>query len=154
MTIKTSRFGEIEIEDSAILHMPSGMLGFEHCKRYVLLEDFPEAIFRWLQCVDQPWLSFIVINPMEFFPDYDIVLEDDNVEDIDLRCAADCSIFTTVTIDEFQHELTTDLVGPIIMNNKNMMAKQFVLQDTKYSTKQMIYRQSAAETAETRAVVA
>ena len=84
MNIDTTRFGAIEIAEESIVRMPEGMLGFKSATRFVLLEDRPDTAFKWLQAVDDPALAFIVVNPMEFFPYYEIELSDEEAESLDL----------------------------------------------------------------------
>jgi len=138
MIINTTRFGEIEVSDASVLHMAEGMLGFEWCKRFVLLEDKPNTPFKWLQAVDDPAVAFIVINPMEFFPDYEVELADDEAEMLGITNAEDAAVVTTVTIDKNEGCVTTNLLGPIIINSHDLKAKQIVLNDDKYGTKHVI----------------
>ena len=138
MLINTTRFGEVEISEDSILHMPEGVLGFGSCKRYVLLQDEPETPYKWLQAVDDPVLAFIVINPLDFFPDYDIDLAEEDAESIGLRDAARAALITTVTVDKKQGRVTTNLLGPIVINSDNLHAKQVVLQDERYGTKHTV----------------
>jgi flagellar assembly factor FliW len=138
MTIETTRFGEVEISEGSILQMPEGMLGFRSLNRFVLLEDRPDTPFKWLQSVDDPSLAFIVVNPMDFFSDYDIEISDDDAESLGLADPTQAAIVTTVTIDKNEGLITTNLLGPIVINSKTLMAKQIVLQDEKYGTKHTI----------------
>lgn len=145
MKIKTTRFGEIEISEESILTMPDGMLGFDSCKRYVLLEDQPDVPFKWLQAVDEPSLAFIVVDPLEFEPDYNIDLPDEDAEFLGLRSPSDAAILTTVTLDKREGVITTNLLGPLVINSGTLRAKQIVLQDDRYGTKCVIGRRTMAE---------
>jgi len=117
--------------------MPDGMLGFESVKRFVLLEDRPDTAFKWLQAVDDPALAFIVVNPMEFFPDYEIELSDKQAETLDLEDPSEAVMLTTVTIGS-DGRVTTNLLGPIVMNSRTLQARQIVLQDDRYGSKHVI----------------
>ncbi len=70
--IETLRFGELEIADSDIITMDDGLLGFPEYHRYVLASNPDQAPFLWLQCVDEPDLAFVVVNPYLFFPGYQV----------------------------------------------------------------------------------
>ena len=137
MNIDTTRFGTIEIAEESIVHMPEGMLGFESARRFVLLEDRPDTAFKWLQAVDEPALAFIVVNPMEFFPHYEIELTDEQAESLDLGDPCDAAMLTTVTIGN-DGMVTTNLLGPVVMNSRTLQARQFVLQDERYGARHMI----------------
>jgi len=138
MVIETTRFGEIEVSEESVLHMADGMLGFQSCKWFVLLEDEPGTPFKWLQAVDDPALAFIVVNPIQFFPEYEIELADDDAESIGLQDPSDAELVTTVTVEKDGDRVTTNLLGPVVINSRNLQAKQVVLQDDRYGTKHVI----------------
>ncbi len=138
MQIETTRFGTIEVKDESIVHIKDGMLGFEECTNYALLEDQPENAIKWMQAVENPAVAFMVINPNEFFPDYEVELTDDQADSLTLTAPSDCVMFTTVSISKDKTVVTTNLVGPIILNIHTMEGRQIALQDDLYSTKHAI----------------
>ena len=144
MHIETARFGIIDVNDRSILHMPEGMLGFEQCKRFILLEEQTGSVFKWLQSVDDPEVAFVVTNPADFFPDYDVELTDEQVESLDLRDPAEAVMFTTVTIAKDGGNVTTNLLGPVVINLRTLQARQIVLQDDRYETKHVIGETASA----------
>jgi len=143
MLIETTRFGTIEVKDESIVHMAEGMLGFEHCNRYALIEDRPDASFKWLQAVDDPAVAFIVINPVEFFSEYEVELTDEQAESLGLADATDSAMFTTVTVRREEGKATTDLAGPIVMNVRTMQARQIVIEHDRYHTSHIIGEKAA-----------
>jgi flagellar assembly factor FliW len=138
MRIETTRFGTIDVNDQSILQMPDGMLGFEYCTRFVLIEDIPESAFKWLQAVDDAAVAFIVINPADFFPEYEVELTDGQAESLDLKDPGESVMFTTVTVARDEGKVTTNLVAPIVINSRTLQARQVVLQDERYCTKHVI----------------
>jgi flagellar assembly factor FliW len=138
MQIETTRFGTIQVSESSIIHMPDGMIGFEDYKRYIILEEKPNSPFKWLQAVDNPSLAFVVINPTDFVSDYEIELNDEQTEALDLRDPCEAAVLTTVTISKKEGLVTTNLVGPIVINSRTLRAKQIVLQNEKYGIKHVI----------------
>lgn len=140
MIIKTRKFGDIEISSDSIINMPLGMLGISGCTRFVLLDNNKCSSLKWLQSLDEPALTFIVANPMDFFPDYDIELSDEDIELLEIDNIDDVVVVTTVSLDRASGSLTTNLMGPIVINVRNLRAKQIVLQDDRYSTRHIIGR--------------
>ncbi|MCL6630936.1 MAG: flagellar assembly protein FliW [Armatimonadetes bacterium] len=138
MQIETTRFGTIEVSEQSILHMADGMIGFEDYKRYVILEEKPDTPFKWLQAVDNPALAFVVINPMDFVADYEIDLDQEQTEALDLRDPCEAGVLTTVTISKDNGLVTTNLLGPIVINSRTLQGRQIVLQSEKYGIKHMI----------------
>lgn len=138
MVINASKFGGININSDTVLHLPEGLLGFDSYKNFALLRNDHYPSLKWLQATEDPSLIFIVTNPIDFFPDYDIELSDDDFKSLELESMDDAALVTTVTIDRDLGILTTNLMGPIILNSRNCLARQIVMQDDRYSTKHAI----------------
>lgn len=138
MVINASRFGRTDISSDTILHIPEGLLGFDSYKDFVLLKNDHYPALKWLQSIEDPSIIFIVTNPIDFFPDYNIELSDEDLKSLELKSMDDVSLVTTVTIDKELGIMTTNLMGPIILNSKNYVARQIVMQDERYTTKHTI----------------
>lgn len=136
MKISTRRFGSIEIEEDQIIHMPNGMIGFPDEKRFVLFRHHPESPFFWFQSVENETLAFVVTDPLWFQPDYDIEISPEEVEQLGLTNLAE-GIQTLVVVNihasNGTSEITANLLGPIIINLRNRLAKQLVLYRSPYS---------------------
>lgn len=85
MLIKTSRFGEIEIEENQIINFPSGLIGFSEDRRFVIREDEAASPFRWLQAVDNQALAFVMIEPHVSVSNYELELTKDNLRKTESR---------------------------------------------------------------------
>lgn len=142
MLIQTTRFGAVDIDEQSLLSMPSGMLGFEEVTQYCLIPHAPDSPFRWLQAATMPELAFIVVNPFEFFPDYDVALPEADARRIGVHGADDVAVLSVVTVRN--GELTANLIGPIVINTATKSAAQVVLTDTHYSTRHTLCNAAAA----------
>jgi flagellar assembly factor FliW len=142
MKIQTSRFGELEVHDEQMLTMPNGLLGFEDVTQYCLIPHGPESPFRWLQAVAMPELAFIVVNPYDFFMDYDVSLPAGDAQRIGLQHPEDAVVLTVVTVRN--GEVTTNLVGPIVVHARTHVATQVVLADSPYSTRHSLLSTATA----------
>ncbi len=144
MKLETRVLGEIELADEQIIEMPTGMVGFPDAERFALVPfDDPETPFVYWQCVDDPSLCFILIDPTLLFPDYEVVLPAERLEDIELESAPDGSVYVTVTIPSDPREMTANLLGPLVVNRSARKAKQLVLSDPRYTTKHRILKREA-----------
>ena len=63
MKVRTSRFGEVEIDPSRLLVFPHGLLGFARFRTFALLQPDDRGVFYWLQSVEDPELAFVVTDP-------------------------------------------------------------------------------------------
>lgn len=138
MRINTSRFGEIEVENDSIVTMPRGMLGFSEIKRYVLVKHDENSPFIWYQAVDEPALAFVITDPFAFFPDYEVGLTEEDLDELGCRDISDLAVFVVVVIPENAEQMTANLKGPIVINTANRIARQVVLADERYSSNQSL----------------
>ncbi|MBC7087513.1 MAG: flagellar assembly protein FliW [Tissierellales bacterium] len=145
--ISTKYLGNISIEDENIINFPNGILGFENSKRFVMI-DFPNnTLFKFLQDIDNENVSFILINPWDFFEDYEIDIPDKELDTIDLNPQIEntLEIYSIVTLGSSLKESTANLLAPIIINIKSKLGKQYVLTYTSYTTKHKLIAEGAGE---------
>jgi flagellar assembly factor FliW len=133
MNINTSRFGELDVADDAVISMPDGMLGFSEIKRYVLIQHRDGSPFLWYQAVDEPNLAFVVVDAFTFFPDYEVVMSSEDVDVLKCTKPGDLAVFLVVVIPDNPEDMTANLRGPLVVNVDNKIARQVVLTDEKYS---------------------
>ncbi|MBW2599415.1 MAG: flagellar assembly protein FliW [Deltaproteobacteria bacterium] len=138
MKISTTRFGDINIDESRVIRMKGGILGFEHLGEYVLLMQDEKTPFWWLQSVEDGSVAFVVINSLVVKPDYEPVISDDEVKLLKIASPEDAVLFSVVTISSDPFTVTANLRAPIVINAKKMLAKQVVLVDPDYSVQHPI----------------
>jgi flagellar assembly factor FliW len=134
MKVETTRFGALEVDDSALISMPSGMLGFEHCKQFILLQHKAGSSFNWFQSAEEPTVAFVVVDPVNYFADYEVEISDSDVEKLHITDSEDASVFVILTIKDEGKDISANLAAPIIVNFKEQLAAQVVLQNERYST--------------------
>lgn len=133
LSIKTTRFGEMELDKKRVIRFPEGLLGFPEIKDYTILEHKENSPFLWLQAVEKPDLAFLVINPLLIKKDF---LEDLSPSEKDLFSANEegkVAIFVLVTIPAGKVEqMTVNLLGPILIDAENRIGKQVILANSNY----------------------
>lgn len=135
MTIETTRFGQLEVDPDAVITVPRGLIGFPPDQRFALVEHSPNAAFQWLQSLDDPALAFVVVEPHVFFPDYEIELSDGDVRTLGIATAQEARILTTVTIRRTPKEVTTNLLGPLVIGVPSRQAVQIIVDGDRYTTR-------------------
>ncbi len=127
------RFGEIEVDESRIIRMRRGILGFESLKRYALLvQDKKTTPFCWLQSVDDGAVAFVVINPFTAKPAYDPLFSDGDMRFLEIRRAEEVALLAIVTIRTQPFSVSVNLRAPLVVNVATMTAEQVVLDDPAY----------------------
>ena len=128
MKCQSTRFGTFEVSDDTLLVFPSGILGFPDWTKYVLLDHDTDAPFKWLQCVEEPQLAFVILDPALFKPDYQVTIPTDALMEIQKQGDDELSVVTILTIpSDDPTAVTANLRGPLIMNHRTRLCKQLVL---------------------------
>lgn len=137
MQIKTKYLGQIQINKEEIISFPKGLLGFEDHKEFVILGIEGNSHFKFLQDIHHEYISFLIINPWDFFQDYDIELPDDKLKNIGIceEKKTQISIYSIVTMGQSLQESTCNLLAPIVINLENKEGKQFILENSPYETR-------------------
>lgn len=131
MKVTGTRFGTIEVRDEMVWTFPSGIVGFPEWTRYILLDHDTDAPFKWLQCVEEGNLAFVIMDPTLFKPDYRAEIAEEALVEIKARDAGDLAIMTILTIpSEDPTAITANLRGPLLMNWRTRLCKQLVLDET------------------------
>ncbi len=138
MKLKTTRFGMLDVPEENILNFPEGIIGFENCKRFVILSKKENAPLRWLQSLDQPGLAFIIINPMLFKPDYEPQLERQDLATLKIKDLSQAEILSIVVVPENPRDMVANLMAPIVLNPKLCIGKQAIIKDAAYPTRYRI----------------
>ena len=80
-------------------------------------------------------LAFLLLDPFLISDDYEADIDDSELAKIGIEDPADVSVFTIVTIPSDGTPVTANFQGPVIINRRNNLSMQVVLNDTKWSTK-------------------
>ena len=143
MIISNTRFGDIEYSADDIITFNDGIIGFPENSEFLLLNHKPNTPFRWLQSLQDPALAFLVAFPEAIVPGYSPVVDDSVVTELSLSEDTPKLLLTTVTIPAGKpKEMTTNLLGPIIVNGSTMQAKQVILTDDAYTVKHRVFARS------------
>jgi flagellar assembly factor FliW len=114
LTVESTRFGTVEIEADAVLSFPRGLIGLDG-SRYALLSTDAESPFSWLHSVEDPDLALPVTRPWQFFPDYEVVVGDDEAATLGLGGNAVPDVWVTVRATERLEDFTVNLRAPIVV---------------------------------------
>jgi flagellar assembly factor FliW len=118
--------------------MARPILGFERLTTFCLVERDDARPFMWLQSVEEPAVSFVVVNPAVFFPEYRIEVNPAEIAEISIKNLEMVETYVIVTIPENAEEMTANLQGPIIINTQNCLAKQLILVNSDYQVQHRI----------------
>ena len=141
MKLATRIFGEVEVQDSKIISFPNGIIGFPDLKRFTLMHDEEQGTgtIKWLQSIDEPGFAMPVMDPLVVCPDYKPEIDKDKIEGIGELTDDDILVLVTVTVPHDLTKMTVNLMGPFIINVKDMKGAQCIVDNDDYPVKFPIY---------------
>jgi flagellar assembly factor FliW len=141
--MKTKYHGEINLEKQTVLTFEQGIPAFEEEKDFVLLPL--DVCFSVLQSIHTKHVAFVVADIFMTKKDYDIDLPDCVVEQLRIESAQDVHLYGIVTVHEPFTKSTINLKAPIVINKKQSIGKQVVLNANKYETKAPLFSEEGEE---------
>ena len=139
MKIQTTRFGEVEIQESDIRTLPNGMLGFTNDRHFAMLEDEMGSPFQWMQSLDTPELAFVTIDPDFAISDYQIEVSSEHLKKLDTHRLEDVTVRVIVTMTRELKDVTINLQGPLLFNLDKKLGMQMVITDGRYTTQHPLF---------------
>jgi flagellar assembly factor FliW len=101
------------------------LVGLEHLRQFVLVQDERVVPCRWLQSIEEPALAFLVVDPQLVDPTYDPGLPPgDRWVIITLRQQPDVS--------------TANLLAPVLVDTTARSGQQIVLHESGFSLRHPI----------------
>lgn len=138
--IQTTRFGVLQVNDNELIRFAEGIPGFPEEMEFLLIPVEEKSPFVFMQSVKRSDLAFLLTNPFLFFKDYEFVIDDETMEELELEEAGQAAFYSILTMQGAKiTALTANLVAPIVINLKNRKAKQVVLERSRYTTKHLLF---------------
>lgn len=145
MKIKTSRFGEVEVNESSIFNFVSPILGYDKELEFALIDHHDEkSNFKWLQSTKRDDLAFVVTVAGFFGIDYSFELPENIQEELDIQSADDVLALNIVVIPhENPREATINLLAPLIFNINNQKGSQVILTGSDFRVNHPLFKKEA-----------
>ncbi len=138
--IQTSRFGEIEIDNSLLFNFVSPIIGYSDYKKFILVDYRPDSPFKWLQSVENKDLAFPITLCSYFNIDYQFEISDEDAETLGVKSADEILAINIVTIPQINPQgATINLLAPIVINTTNNNAMQIILKDSKLPVRHPLF---------------
>jgi flagellar assembly factor FliW len=134
-TVKTLRFGTMEVPEDKLITMERPILGFEQLTSFCLVNVPELAPFMWLQSTEDAAAAFLVVNPCVFYPGYRIEINPKEIAELRVALPQSIETYVIVTLTEDPAQTSVNLQGPILVNTENNLAKQLVLVNSQYQVR-------------------
>jgi len=150
MLVQTLNFGSVEIPENKVITFKDGLPGFPQIHRFAVVEMETLKPFRYLQSLDEPPVSFFIINPFLLDPGYEFRLTDSDMEDVNSTNSAELAVYAVATVPDDPGGATMNLMAPIVINDKCRCGKQVILSESKYSVKHPLLQNAGPDKAKAR----
>ena len=122
------------------IQFKKGIPGFENLKNFKILDLEDNKQFKILQSIEEENISFVVTSPFEIYKEYVIDLNDEIIIELEIKNSEDVLVLSIITLGETLEKSTLNLKAPLIINIKNNLGRQLILQSEKYETKHPLIR--------------
>jgi len=148
MTIDTTHFGTLAIDESATVEFPLGLPGFEECRRFAGLQHPAHAGLIFLQSLERPDLCFPALPVKSLRPDYELALAAEDREALGMEEAGaavlgrDLAALAILSFVEGQ-EPSANLLAPVVIHVKTRRAVQAIRPDDRYRVREAVFAAEA-----------
>lgn len=132
LEIMTRDFGKIEINEEKIIVFQKGLPGFETIKKFVLLPFPGDAPFVIFQAIKKRAVAFTAVDPADFFANYQFEINEQTEKELKINSRKDLMILNIINIKDEVKESTVNLAAPLVINLREKLAKQVILDDNTY----------------------
>jgi len=122
-------------KEDLIVSFPAGLVGFPGLHSFRLFEPIGCYPLKFLQSVDQPDVSFTVIDVAAIKPDYQFDLNEEDAAHLLLEKPEDALVLALVVIPKDPSQMTANLAGPVVINALSRQGRQIILNPERYPLK-------------------
>lgn len=122
-------------------YFKDGLPGFPEEKHFVILQTPEERPFAWMRSTKNPAVAFVVTSPFGLHPDYKPDVAEHDLAAIGSPKPEDVLVLSIVRVSSTQPvELHMNLKAPLIINTKNLEARQVILKNESDFSDKFVYQ--------------
>lgn len=140
MILSTKYHGIKEYNESDIITFKKGLPGFEDLKRFILFSVEENELFNILHSIENDEIGLVITSPFSIMKDYEFKISDEKIEELKITAPEDVLVLNTVTLSNKTENITTNLKAPIIINIKEKLGEQLILDNDKYEIKHPVFK--------------
>lgn len=139
MKLNTKYHGVKEYEEKDILSFKKGLPGFEGLNKFIIFPVEDNEIFSILHSLEDDSVGLVVVSPFYVIKNYEFKLEDEKIDELKIESPEDVLVLNTVTLNSAIEKITVNLKAPIIINIKNKLGEQIILDNPNYSIRHSLF---------------
>ena len=143
MQVQSARFGMLSVDDDRIILFPKGLPGFEHDRRFFLVDHSGSSRIKWLHSADNPGLALVVADPFDLFEEYQPDVPDEIARDLGIQSPDGALVLTVLTARARQREgeppsVSANLLAPIVISRERRTGAQVLLKSGEYGVRHQV----------------
>ena len=140
ITLKTTKFGEVEVDKNTIFDFTGPIIGFSDLTKYTIIDYKPDSPFKWLQSIEDMDLAFPITLCSFFGIDYQFNIPDEEAKKLEIENPDDIFVCNIVNIPSSNPQgATVNMLAPIVVNLANKKAMQIVLKNTDFQVRYKLF---------------
>jgi flagellar assembly factor FliW len=136
--LDSRRFGPLEVRPEAVIRCPSGLLGFEEIREYILVQPDGLEPLSFLVACENPDVAFPVLAGELCQPGYAPAIPTHVLETVGAATRQELEILAICTMAPDTGTLHANLRGPVVLNPTSRLACQVALDDSAYSLRHLL----------------
>ncbi len=144
MLIHTKDYDFVTVKEEDIIDFPEGVYAFENSKQFVVLDTNSKAGIMQLQCAQTPTPRFIILDPFMFLEDYAPAVPDETMKKLKASELSELSFFVIAVIPSNIGATTVNLKSPVVINFKERLGMQVMLENSEYPVRFRLFDQERA----------
>lgn len=141
MELNTKYHGVRNYKEEDCIFFKKGLPGFEEYKSFIIFPVEGNEIFQILHSVENEELGLVLVSPFQVIDEYEFELKDSVLEELKIQNKEDIMVWTTVTLHSNIKQITTNLRAPIVINGKERVGEQIILEKEEYLVKSPLFKE-------------
>jgi flagellar assembly factor FliW len=133
----TCYFGKLSYSPDTIIEFSQGLPGFEHERRFIVIEQPQTKPLVYVQSLETPTLCFIALPAQLVDASYRLELSDEDAQQIGFPHAAAAvpgsNVLCLVLLSLREAEVTANLMAPVVISLATRKAVQAISTSGRYS---------------------
>ncbi|MBU3190711.1 flagellar assembly protein FliW [Clostridium bowmanii] len=142
MELITKYHGVREYSNDDIIVFKKGLPGFKDLKNFIIFPLESNEVFSILHSIEATEVGLVLVSPFTLVSDYEFKIPDPDIKELQIAKPEQVLVLTTVTLDSNIENMTTNLKAPIIINIKEKLGEQLILDNDKYKIKQPLFKRN------------
>lgn len=130
-----------EAVEEKVFEFPAGLFGFPAVKRFIVAE-IPGGgdLFKQMIAVDDPELAFTIVYPFPLFPHYAPDIAEEDLREVGAETTEQVMLYVIANVPQDFKQATANLRAPLIFNPFTRKARQLILADDRFTTRERLFK--------------